>query len=272
LNPLRITLTIVLVNAAGITLRYFDFDTYFIFLGFRFHLSALLPFIIFFSKKNLLLLLDSFQHPNFKSKFLPALWIVLPLIILFAVLFVLNKIKPGDPDYFYEFGLSSIIDFPLYLIWNFPQLIMLFMTLSVFSQLNKFHFFNVLVGLVLLFGYELVPFDSTLNFSNILTFLLGATTVSFFVTKLSNIYWFVTLIFSSIWGIILLIGSKYTLIINIFFAKEYGNWEGFFEISKNIYPYVIPLYFLLILITVFIYSIFKGEKEFTKKDSPSLEK
>jgi hypothetical protein len=146
------------------------------------------------------------------------------------------------------------------------------MTLSVFSQLNKFHFFNVLVGLVLLFGYELVPFDSTLNFSNILTFLLGATTVSFFVTKLSNIYWFVTLIFSSIWGIILLIGSKYTLIINIFFAKEYGNWEGFFEISKNIYPYVIPLYFLLILITVFIYSIFKGEKEFTKKDSPSLEK
>ena len=205
---IRIILVIVLVNAAGIALRYFEIDTYFIFLGFRFHLATIVPFIILLNGHNFRKLLDAFRNPYFKKKFLPVIWILLPLIILSVSLFFIHDVKPGDPDYFYEFGLSSIFDFPLYLVWNFPQLCLLFMTLLVFSDISRFSYLNVFIGLILLFWYEVIPMDSSFAYMSAISLVLVALIASFFVTSLQNIYWFSIIIFSSIWSIILLLGSK----------------------------------------------------------------
>ena len=253
----RIIVAVLLVNAAGITLRYFGFDTYFIFLGFRFHLSAVLPFIILFKEKNLELLFKVLKKPLFKKKFLPFLWLIFSLGLLLTVLFILDKIKPGDPDYFYEFGLSSIFDFPLYLLWNFPQLCFLFMTLLLISQLNKLHYLNAFAGCILLFAYEIIPFNSKFNPVELIPFLAISLIASLFITRLQNIYWFSIIIFSSVWSIILLFGSESSTIINIFFAREYDSWEGFFKTGKDINNYVVPSFFLIMLLIVLIYVIIK---------------
>ena len=86
MNFIRIILAIVLVNTAGIALRYFKIDTYFIFLGFRFHLGAILPFIILLDGHTIKKLSKAFRIPYFKKKFLPVIWILLPLIILLTLL------------------------------------------------------------------------------------------------------------------------------------------------------------------------------------------
>lgn len=254
MNPIRVLLAVILVNAAGITLRYFDLTTYFIFLGFRFHLSSVFPFLFLMNEEALHIFYGSFTNPQFRKKFLPLLWIIASLAILLSFLFLLNKIKPGDPDYFYEFGLSSVFDFPLYLIWNFPQLCLLFYTLLIFSSLYRFSYINVFIGLILLFGYELIPLDSSIVPVNILPLVFLALIASFFVTRLQNIYWFAIVVFSSLWSVILLFGSKSELIINIFFAKEYSSWEGFFNVSKEISLFMIPAFFLFLLLFTAIYT------------------
>ncbi len=255
MNLFRIILSILLVNAAGITLRYFGLDTYFIFLGFRFHISCLLPFLILMDGEHLKLLSDALRKPRFRKKFMPILMVIFSLAVTIAALFLLKKIKPGDPDYFYEFGLSSIFDFPLYLVWNFPQLCFLFVTLLLFSRINKLAYINVFFGLILLFGYELIPFNSAFHPADAAAILLLLLAASFFVTRLQNIYWFAVIIFSSLWGIILLFGSSSGTLINIFFAKEYSNWDGFFSVSKEISAYVVPSFFLVLLVSIIFYAL-----------------
>lgn len=248
----------MLVNAAGIALRYFELDTYFIFLGFRFHLSAVLPFIILFRKKNLSTLFEEYRNPFFKKKFIPFLLLIISIAVLFAVLFLLNEIGPADPDYFYEFGLSSIFDFPLYLLWNFPQLSLFYLTLLIFSRVNRFHYFNSFIGCVLLFAYEMIPFNSELSYNEIISFVLVSLIASLFITKLKSIYWFTVMIFSSVWSVILLFGSKSAAVINIFFAREYDTWVGYFKGSGEINTYIILFFFLIIFIIIFMYvAIFK---------------
>lgn len=265
MNLYRIILSLIIVNAAGISLRYFDLDTYFIFLGFRFHLSSLIPFLILLNEDSLNKFYRTFRSPVFRKKILPALWIVLSLLIVMAVLYLISVVKTADPDYFYEFGLSSIIDYPLYLLWNFPQLCLLFYTLIVFSGTTRFPYTNVFAGLVLLFGYELIPLDSTFNPADVISLILLSLIISFFVTKLQNIYWFAVVLFSSVWSIVLLFGTGSRLIINIFFAKEYISWEGFFNSSKEISLFVFPFFFLILLLCVTSY-YFNFTRKTDKKD------
>ena len=257
LSLFRIISAILLTNAAGITLKYFGLDTYFVFLGFRFHLSAVLPFLLLPFGKNFHTSFEAIKKPLFKLKFLPILWLIISLAVLLATLRLLNKIELGDPDYFSEFGLSSIFDFPLYLIWNFPQLCFLFMTLLFISRLSKLHFLNAFIGCILLFAYEFIPFNLEISIPEIITFILISITACFFVTRLQNIYWFAIVIFSSVWSIVLLFGSSSAAIINIFFAREYNSWEGFFKSSKTLNIYIIPSFFSILFVIVFLYAILK---------------
>lgn len=254
MNPFRIIFVILLVNAVGIILRYFELDTYFVFVGFRFHLSALLPFILLVNEENLKNLFSALRKPYFRKKLLPFIWIISAPAVLLAVLYVAGEIKSADPDYFYEFGLSSVFDFPLYLIWNFPQLCFLFLTLRIFSGMTGFSYLDAFLGLILLFGYELIPFDSSFSPAVSISLVILCLTASFFVTNMQNIYWFAVVIFGSVWSIILLFGSRSELLINIFFAKEYSSWEGFFKIPADISLYIIPSYFILILVFTAFYS------------------
>jgi hypothetical protein len=255
----RIWIAIILVNLLGVTLKYFQFDAWFIFLGFRFHLSAVLPFFILFDGQTPGDLKKIFSKPKFRKKIIPIIWLISSIIIVTGILFLLKKIKFADPDYFYEFGLSSIFDYPLYLIWNFPQSCFLFYFLFRISEKSHFRFLNVLIGLTLLFVYEFIPLNKIVDPFEIAGAILLFIIASFFVTKLQNIYWFGIILFSSIWSIILLFGSKSEEIINIFFAREYGEWDGFFNISKGLNSYIIPSFFLVLMIFVAISSVLKKQ-------------
>lgn len=260
MNPVRIILAVIFVNTGGIILRYYNLPAYFIFLGFRFHIACLVPFIFLLSKENLRTLAEAFGKPYFKKKFIPFLWIICAIIILLGILFLLKSIKYNEPEYFYEFGLSSVFDYPLYLIWNFPQLCFLFLTLLIVSRINRLSYLNVFLGLILLFGFELIPLNTKFVPVDAASMVLLFLIASFFVTNLQNIYWFSVIVFSSLWSIILLFGSKSETLINLLFAREYSSWDGFFEIGKQFSPYIVPFFFLLLLIIVAFYSFFHREK------------
>ncbi len=258
MNYSRIILAVLLVNAAGIALRYFELDTYFILLGFRFHLSCLVPFVMLLTKENLSELWISLKKPPFRRKIIPFFWILFSLAAVFVYFYSGKHIKQGDPDYFYEFGLSSIFDYPIYLVWNFPQMLMLFMTLLVFTKSGNLTYLKVFAGIVLLFGFEFIPLTSDFAPFSAASFILLALTASFFVTRLQNIYWFAFIIFSSVWSIILLFGSGSETVINIFFAREYSSWDGFFEAGKDYSAYIIPsFFFILLAITLFYMMLYR---------------
>jgi diacylglycerol kinase len=257
----RIILAVLVTATAGLALRYFEIDTYFIFLGFRFHLSAVLPFLILYNKNSISVLSEGLRRPYYKLKFLPFLWIIISLIIILSVLYFTKRLEMGDPDYFYEFGLSSIVDYPLYLIWNFPQLCLLFVSLVFISRSGRFSFLIAFISLIFLFFWEMIPFDLKINPAGFIPFISLTLIASYFITKLQNIYWFVIIVFSSVWAIILLFGSGSEIVINLFFAKEYNSWEGFLKPAKDIAAYIVPAYFLFLLIIVLLYMIFRRRNQ-----------
>ena len=248
---------VVAVNIAGIVLRYFNLDTYIIIVGFRFHLSFVLPFLIIFRTYQLTFIKKLFTEPHFKKTILPLLWILLPVVLIIAVLFLLKKINIGDPEYFYEFGLSSIVDYPIYLLWNFPQIIMLFIFLTVSSTLYNKKIIIPFFLIIFLFLFELIPIGS-IKFSatGILSLGLIAITSGLIIKYFQNIYWFAIFIFSVFWLYFLCFGSGSEAIINLLFAARYNSWEGFFSGNKNIVQYLLPvqllLTFLLVLISSYI--------------------
>ena len=97
-------------------------------------------------------------------------------------LFFLKRIEIGDPEYFYEFGISSIADYPIYLIWNFPQIILLYFFLVKVSFLSKFRFITVAVVIFFLFAFEFVSINKT-N-----TTLLGIRNFNFMFHDIFDFY------------------------------------------------------------------------------------
>jgi hypothetical protein len=250
---------VVAVNIAGILLRFYDLETYIIIVGFRFHLSFVLPFLIVFRPEQLRFIKKLFTKPNNKKTILPLLWILLPVVLIIAVLFLLKKINIGDPEYFYEFGLSSIVDYPIYLLWNFPQIIMLFIFLAVSSTLNNKKIIIPFLLIVLLFVFEFIPIGAIeFSVTGIVPLILMAVISGLIIKYFQNIYWFVILIFSVFWLHFLCFGSGSETIINLLFAARYNSWEGFFSVNKYIVQYLLPVQLLLTFLLVLIsYNIHK---------------
>ena len=240
---------IISVNALGYFLRYFEFDTYFILLGFRFHISLFLPLIFILKKELRTKIKKIFSDPGYKGKFLPLLWILIPILVISASPFITNIIKEGDPEYFYEFGLSSLFDYPVYLLWNFPQMALfcLFLVSACSGRKNKFLLsFSLTFSLFL---FEFLPLrlnaGPLLNYSDLSALFLSAIISSILCSFFENIYWFSISVFSLLWSFFLAFGTKAAPIINIFFASRYKSWEGFLACDKDIKNYLIIIYLLL---------------------------
>ncbi len=248
-----IIIVIVLVNAIGLLLRYYDLDRYFIFIGFRFYLSLFLPIIIIFRSNIFSKLKEILSHPKYNKTYQPLGWIFIPIILVLAILYFTKKIDVGDPDYFYEFGLSSVFDFPIYVIWNLPQLIMFFTFLFLIQTSLKFPFAQTLLIILLLFIFEFIPIDkSKFNIIDLVSLLLIASSISFLIKYFQNIYWISLFTFIVLWSGMLAFGSNSETMIHLLFAAHYQSWDGFFEVAKNWENYLQPvqLAFTLILISI----------------------
>jgi len=238
----RLISAVLITAAAGILLKFFGLNTYIILIGFRFHIGCVIPFLFIAGTSLLPYIKKAFVDPPFKRHFIFLLMIFLPLIIVMGGMYLMKIVELGDPEYFYEFGLSSIIDYPLYLVWNSIQLIMLYFFLVSIAETIKEPFIAVFLSLIFLFGYEFFPLEKeSLQFIDMGIFVLISIIVSLLIIKYRNVYWFPVILFSLLWSSVLLFGSSSKGIINNLFASQYSNWEGLFDVSKNISPYSIAI-------------------------------
>jgi hypothetical protein len=252
---------IIIINAAALLLKYNGLDTYIILGGFRFYLSLTLPFIIICRNSQLGDLKKIFICPAYNKSSQPLGWIFLPLIVLFAYLYLSKQIAIGDPDYFYEFGLSSIFDYPIYIIWNLPQLLMFALFLILIQPLVKGHLlFSFFIALSC-FAFIFVSFNSVkidyLDISSLLFLLASAVLI---VRYYQNVYWFSIVLFTIPWSNILVFGSGSQTLIHILFASKYKSWDGFFEVSKNIHQYLLTAQSCLTMVLIACSVFFRKTK------------
>ena len=252
-------LLLLLLSGSNFALRYFDLPNYFFLIGFRFY------GIIFISGIFLLLFhevgtLKNYLLPFSFVKFYKYLFLVaIPAIVIVGVLFILRKIDLGDPDYFYELGLTSIVDYPLYLIWNFPQFLILYALLQMVELSFKM---KIIPNFILLFFFFSAEFFALpkINFDifPVISYLVVLLAITLFIYKKpTNVLAFSFYFFTIIWLGLLLFGSHSQTLLQIFLAKTYTGWDGFFEINKKMLPFVFPVYFLLSGLLVLF---FKKEK------------
>lgn len=250
--PVLIYLLLLLIlPGLNFVFRFFNLPNYFFLAGFRFYTVILLAGVFLFFYSGIETYKQILRSISFKKLFRIFLFVLIPPVIILSALFLLNKIELGDPDYFYELGLSSIVDFPIYFIWNLPQFILLFALLKTIETSFKLKFLLNFLLLLLLFLPEFVTFPKiTFSlFSGVgAVFMLAA--VSLFIYKKSNPFAFALYFFSTVWIALLLFGSQSEPLLQLFLAKTYTTWDGFFEINKKFSTYIFPAYFLLSLLPV----------------------
>ncbi len=241
---------VLLVNSLGLFLRLNDYDRFFILFGFRFHLSTILPLLIFFKKNSFSDAKEFFLNSKIKFGFLIFILILLAVALVPAVLYLFNLAKISDPDFMYELGFSSIFDFPVYLIWNLPQLIILNLFLFLIAKNLRFQFPVILIFLFLLFAYEIIPADlKNIDYQNLIIYSGIIVFYSVILSISKNIILSASVLFTLIWSNILISGSKIDFLIKIFIAKNYNEWEGFFKLKfdfLNDYSILIQSFILLI--------------------------
>lgn len=259
LSIVQLVLIIIIVNAIGFALKYFELDTYLIFVGFRFHLSAVLPFLLVIRSNHFSKIKQVFLEVSFKQIIKVTLLLFLIFLVFLAVLYFSKKIKIGDPEYFYEFGLSSIFDYPIYLVWNSIQLIFTYLFFVIIKDRLKNSFLVIFLFSVLLFAYEFIPIDNfKLDYWSIASFILLCCIASLLISQFRDLYLFIIVIFSTVWLSILAFGTTSTAIVNLFFASRYSSWEGFFIVDKDISKIIIPgNYFIILLFLLVIFLIRK---------------
>lgn len=223
---------IILVNLAGILLKFYGLDRHIVLLGFRFHISLLIPCILFFRKSAFDAIkksLSDFSVRKFLSVFLIA---ILPPLMLLGGLYLINAAALSDPEYFYELGLSSIVDYPIYLVWNLPQVLILGLLLNLIVTGKKYKFPLILLTLISLFAFETVPTGKeTFNLFSMLELFSAAVLFSVFFSGINNVYCFAVYTFTVLWSQVLLFGSTRKALVNILLAKNYDSWEGFFTVA-----------------------------------------
>jgi hypothetical protein len=248
---------VILINAAGLLLKYFGLDSYIIFAGFRFYLSLILPFLIVFRHSQLGSIKEKLIHPEYNRTFQPLGWILLPLLILLASLYFSKQIDIGDPDYFYEFGLSSVIDYPIYIIWNLPQLLMFALFLILIQPTVKSNCVISFFIAAACFIFAFVTFNKTKpNYFDIVSVMFILASAVLILKYFQNVYWFSIIVFTVVWTNILAFGSSSQTMIHLMFASQYNTWEGFFDVGNSVRQYLLPaqlgIAFILIAVSALL--------------------
>lgn len=257
----RIFLAVFLVEAVGFALKYFELNTHVILLGFRFHVAAIIPFLTLIKKNHFNLFKESFIKPQFVRIVRIILTFIFTNILFISILLLFKKIEIGDPEYFYEFGLSSIVDYPIYLVWNSIQLMLLYFFFLIIQKSFKHSFIIILLVSILLFVYEFIPIKKfILDYLTIGSFLFMALIIAVMLKYFDNIYLFIIIVFSTIWVSALAFGTSSSTLVNIFFAANYDVWDGFLTVDKTISDFIIPVNFLLILLSLFILALVSKRK------------
>jgi hypothetical protein len=235
----RAFLALLITNAAGYCLKFFKLDDYLILLGFRLKLCFILPALFFIGGGSLSLLKNTVLT-SFKNKFLlQSVLFILPLIIFTGLFYLTGKIDLGDPEYFYEFGLSSIFDLPVYFIWNLPQLLCFVLIIKLIASSGGSKFSAMLFA-VLIFSYRFIPVKGeAVNIPAIAGYLITAITAGLAAVFFRNPLAAAFSIFFMTWSYFLFWGTGSAEAIHILFASKYDTWEGLLWIDDKSAPFVV---------------------------------
>lgn len=253
---LRIILSIVIVNIIGFLLRINGLDTYCILSGFRLHLSFALPFFFVLNEDGLSLIKRALTRPAYNKNLQPLFWIFIPFIVLSAGLYLTGIINIGDPEYFYEFGLSSVSDLPIYFLWNFPQLLLFVLYLVMIQPFVGKNTAATTLIIIALLAYQFIPFGKEkFDYRDIAVLVFAALSAAQVVKYFMNIYWFCIIFFMIFWLNLLAFGTNSQIMLHILFAAEYNEWDGFFGVGRAFYQFILPAQ-LIITFTVILMSSF----------------
>jgi hypothetical protein len=255
---------IIFVNVCGFLLKLYGFDRHIVLLGFRFHISLLIPLFLLFRGSAFEKVKNSLSVFSIRKFFTVFLFAVLPPLLIVGGLYLINGIELSDPDYFYELGLSSIVDYPVYLIWNAPQLIILGLFLKVITSGKKYKFPLILPAVISLFAFELIPAGKE-NFRliSVLDFAMASVLFSLFFSRINNVYYMALYTFTVLWSHVLLFGTGVKALVNLLLAKNYDTWEGFFTVtikSISMYTFLLQAGISLILLLFMLVLFYKKDK------------
>jgi hypothetical protein len=242
---------LIISNSAGYLLKSNGFARYAIFMGFRFHISIIVPFLTLLPFIKELSFSSVFTKVPNKKYYMLLIWVLFPLAISVIAPLLFGLIELNDPDYFYEFGLSSIIDYPVYLFWNLPQLFALGIFLLAGIKTLRLNAFVIAIFIATLFIYEFIPAAGTaFDFVTAACLIVVAVSVSFVLVRLKNIYLFSAALFSALWSGALVLGSNSKMLINLIFARQYSAWDGFFIVNSKYSDYALLVFLGLSMIVI----------------------
>ncbi len=248
---------LLFINAAGFFLRYFDLDTWFIILGFRFHFSILMSFLFTAYFIDHSYVKKIFLNPEKQKFFGLLIFAFLPILFLPLDIFVLKQFNFLDKDYFFELGVSSVFDYPILLIWNAPQIFMFYFLIASIFINKKSNFLKIFLVAFFLFLYEIIPLDFVkeassykINYINIFNNIFTLFLSAFICYKIRNIYVFTIVLFTVLWSAVLFWGSTSGMTVNIFLASQYDSWHGLINPGGKylISSYLMPAYLIYILV------------------------
>lgn len=265
-NLLAFIILILFINVSGYFLRYFSYDTYFIFLGFRFHISFLIFIFLLADIEFVSFIKKISSKPGSFNLMSMGMIILLPAIIIGGALLLMKEIKIAKPDNFYELGISSLVDYPIYLLWNFPNLAAVISVImySVSAKKNK----TVISAayFCLIYISEVIPIDfKEVDYLPFINFVLFSLAIGLLISRFKNLYLLTTVIFTTIWLWILAFGCDNKLFVNLFLAAQYKSWAGFFSAGKIVSEFLTIGAALIFLSSVYLNYLF-SKKGFEKTE------
>lgn len=220
-------------NIFGYWLISNELDEYIIIAGFRIYVILLIP-----TSSIVLFKLSVFDKNYFFGELNSGLLkIILSVFGVYAaaliIVFLITETSINEPEYMYEFGATSIIDFPIYFVWNAPNIFCVYIMGRTFKHKECSILITVLFFLFHFF-YKLYPFNFEMtNGHEYAFFLFILLTLIVFAYRLGNVFEYGALIFTTMWLFIYLFGSDSKTLINLLFAKNYDSWEGFIKFNEN---------------------------------------
>jgi hypothetical protein len=245
----KLFISAIISAGAAAGLQVAGLSTFIIVLGFRFHICCVIPGLFFIS--------DSVETAFRFAKYSWGRHIGLFFLFL-AVSGIPFALLPSGMttfqknDNFFELGVSSVIDMPLYFIWNLPQLIMLYYVLKVTTQL-KGSFFYVLLFNIIITAPAFIPLEKTMPVWSMVSVGLVIFTATMLVYKSANWIEFTLFLFFVVWSAIVILGTQNEMLVKLFLGKNYGNWDGFIEVKGVPTEIVRTAYlFVMLLLTAML--------------------
>ena len=226
---LKLLLSAIITAGLIYVSRLFAVSPFIIIIGFRFHVCFVVSGLFFINTA----IENVFRVETVKWGRLTGL--IFMYLVFSAAPFALIPAKLAtfhQGDNFYELGVSSVFDFPIYFLWNLPQFIMFYFSLKAIQALKPSAFFIPVFLLIITsthFAPPVTPFP-VWTIGQVLGLIL---IILLLIYKSANWLEFCVLLFFIIWSTLLIFGTENEMLVKLFLGKNYTAWDGF--ISSKIF-------------------------------------